>query len=289
MPRVRTKRPSSITFRNVPVTMLSCETYRFTQPFFSEGKRRDSGKSLSTSHGVARERHVVRRSPLVAEEVLHIVDVTKELLAPRNSWRSVLTPRRARRPSPLPAPVWFYASPMDSAVTWVAIGPSRARSRGLAFSSVARDRAPESTPNYARGTFPLMSSLHTSVTDGSRIGRRGHVQLLPLGVPMGDHIGGQLGDPVRTPPPMVEKEAAQTACRGIRWYPRLACPHAGRHIGAGRVVALSPPTRGHGSTVPPSPHSPFLLFVTFLTLRRVVARISLYRLPPAGADARPDR
>lgn len=53
---------------------------------------------------------------------------------------------------------------------------------------------------------------------------------------MGDHLGDQIGDRVRTPPPAVSKDAGRRPHRGIRWYPRLACPQAGKHIGAGRVV-----------------------------------------------------
>lgn len=48
-----------------------------------------------------------------------------------------------------------------------------------------------------------------------------------------DHLGDQLGVPVRAPPPAPGEVAAQTGRKRIRRYPRLAWPQAGCHIGRG--------------------------------------------------------
>lgn len=100
--------------------------------------------------------------------------------------------------------------------------------------SGTRCRAFQTTPS-GRGRPPCSHPFGTrrGVTPSDHIKDRLRVRSLPLGVHMGDHLGVHLGDPVRTPPPSGGDDAGQGARRGIRWYPRLACPQAGEHIGAG--------------------------------------------------------
>jgi hypothetical protein len=65
------------------------------------------------------------------------------------------------------------------------------------------------------------------------------VRWLPLRAHTGDQGGVHTGDHVRRPPSTRGEGTAHWGCRGIRWYPRLACPQAGRHIGRGCVANLS--------------------------------------------------
>ena len=96
----------------------------------------------------------------------------------------------------------------------------------------------------SRSPRRILSSRSVAVpTRGCRPGRCGdrqHVRSLPLGVHTGDHVGDQVGDPVRSPPPPAGEDAGQRVCTGIRWYPRLAWPQAGRHIGTGWSLAIVP-------------------------------------------------
>jgi hypothetical protein len=112
----------------------------------------------------------------------------------------------------------------------------------------------------AANRIPTQPEPRRDVTASSQ--RRDHlyVKLLPLGVHTGDHVGVHTGDQVRAPPPAPGEAAAHRGCRGIRWYPRLACPQAGRHIGAGCVVnPITVRPWSPCSSVSPSPSLTFLI------------------------------
>lgn len=104
---------------------------------------------------------------------------------------------------------------------------------------------PEGT---ARPRFDGLPRAHTgpatltrgNMTVGSQWGDHLHGQWFPLGVHTGDHDGVHTGDHVRGPSPAPREAAAHRGCKGIRWYPRLACPQAGRHIGADCVASACP-------------------------------------------------
>ncbi len=127
-------------------------------------------------------------------------------------------------PAPLAAPVM---SPFGSAPPVAAAGAAVLASATAMPTSTSPRRGDDlDRTGNSRNCPP------SKVTLGSRQEDHLHVQCFPSGVHTGDHDGVHTGDHVRTPPLGDSEDAGQRCCGGIRWYPRLACPQAGEHIGA---------------------------------------------------------
>jgi len=137
--------------------------------------------------------------------------------------------------------------------------PRLVSSRSAASGETCRH--PQDKPGGgARPPHPFPVRPPGDVTVRCGRGDRPRGRRLPLGVHIGDHMVDQVGDPVRTPPPPVGEDTGQWPCEGIRWYPRLACPQAGGHIGAGsrsrpssRALLFRP-----RSTTSPTPSFPLV-------------------------------
>jgi hypothetical protein len=91
-----------------------------------------------------------------------------------------------------------------------------------------------STPHpdgRSRHRIPTQPTPADIPTRRSQYGGCRRVWQLPLEVQTGDHLVDEVGGPVRNPPPVSSEDTGHSRCQGIRWYPRLACPQGGEHIG----------------------------------------------------------
>ena len=204
--------------------------------------RRWNTRCLRKDHIFAARGHPKARpgwpTPTCTGKAIQVMHIPEAPLAPHRCIPLYTGRRRAHAPH-LPSSRSATHSVLLPFEHLSLLGAITAVGSGLLPASARRSLPPSGGASESALRIPAHISPSQNVTPSNRKEDHLHAQCLPLVVHTGGHSGVHTADQVRGPPSAACRGAGHRRRRGIRWYPRLACPQGGRYIGAGRAVAAS--------------------------------------------------